>query len=342
MGRAMSHKIALYFEDGVTQFITCLDGEKVAEAAYRYGVNIPLDCREGACGTCKAHLDAGKIHMEDYVEEALSKDEEAAGQILTCKTTALSDLVVRIPASSEVCLKAPPAPMNATVAALEPLSDSGFLLTLEGADLAKLDFLPGQYANITVPGTNEHRAYSFASLVNRDSNRVEFLLRRVPGGLMSGYLAERAKIGDQLTLRGPLGSFYLRAVHRPLLMLAGGTGLAPFLAMLELIRDRGDTHPIHLVYGVNREDDLVAVDRLAAFADALPAFSFTTCLAQPQKPYPNTGFVSDFIANEHFHHGNVDIYLCGPPPMVEAVERVIAERGVTPANIHYEKFLASR
>lgn len=338
----MSHKIALYFEDGVTQFITCLDGEKVAEAAYRYGINIPLDCREGACGTCKAHLDAGKIHMEDYVEEALSKEEEEAGQILTCKTTALSDLVVRIPASSEVCLKAPPAPMTVSIAALTPLADSGFILTVEGPDLAKLDFLPGQYANLTVPGTEEHRAYSFASLVNRTNNSVDFLLRKVPNGLMSGYLAERAKIGDKMTLRGPLGSFYLRAVQRPLLFLAGGTGLAPFLAMLELLVERGDTHPVHMVYGVNREDDLVALDQLDDFKKKLPHFSYTTCLAQPAKPYPNTGYVSDFMAPEAFHNGNVDIYLCGPPPMVEAVERVIAERGITPANIHYEKFLASR
>jgi benzoate/toluate 1,2-dioxygenase reductase subunit len=164
----------------------------------------------------------------------------------------------------------------------------------------------------------------------------------VPNGLMSGYLGERAKIGDELSLRGPLGSFYLRPVVRPLLMLAGGTGLAPFLAMLQQIRAKGDTQPIHLVYGVNREEDMVAVEQLEAFAAAMPFFSFTTCLATPKKHYPNTGYVSDFMAPEHFHDGNVDIYLCGPPPMVEAVERVIAERGITPANIHYEKFLASR
>lgn len=338
----MGHKIALYFEDGVTQFITCLDGEKVAEAAYRYGINIPLDCREGACGTCKAHLDAGKIHMSDYVEDALSPTEEAAGQILTCKTTALSDLVVRIPVSSESCLKGPPPALSVRIAALESLSDSGFMLTVEGEDLKKLDFLPGQYANITVPGTDQHRAYSFGSLVDRAALRVSFLIRRVPNGLMSGYLAERAQIGDVLSLRGPLGSFYLRRVQRPLLMLAGGTGLAPFLAMLALLRAQGDSHPVHLVYGVNREEDLVAVDQLQDFAKTLPNFSFTTCLATPQRHYPNTGYVSDFMAPEHFHNGNVDIYLCGPPPMVDAVERVIAARGVTPAAIHYEKFLASR
>lgn len=343
----MSHKIALSFEDGLTRFITCLDGETVAGAAYRYGINIPLDCREGACGTCKSDLEAGHVHMEDYVADALSPEEAAAGRILTCKSTPLGDCVVRVPVASELCLKAPPGPITARIAALEPLADSGFRLVVEGADIGTLDFLPGQYANITVPGTAEHRAYSFSSLVDRAANRVEFLIRRVPGGLMSGYLAERAKVGDALTLRGPLGGFYLRPIRRPVLMLAGGTGLAPFLAMLERIaeikdKQAGSDKPIHLVYGVNREEELVALDRLEAFARTLPGFGFTTCLAQPRSPYPNTGFVSDFLAPELFHGGDVDVYLCGPPPMVEAVERVIAARGIAPASVHYEKFLASR
>lgn len=338
----MSHKIALSFEDGVTRFITCLDGETVASAAYRSGVNVPLDCREGACGTCKAHLESGRVRMEDYVEDALSPAEEAAGRILTCKTTALSDCVVRIPAASTLCLKTPPGPVEGRIAALEPLADSGFLLTLEGEGIGTLDFLPGQYANLGVPGTNEHRAYSFSSLVERERGRVEFLIRRVPGGLMSGYLAERARVGDVMSLRGPLGGFYLRAIGRPVLMLAGGTGLAPFLAMLERIRETGSAYPIHLVYGVNREEELAGLERLEGFTRSVPGFGFTVCLARPARPCANTGFVSDFLAPEHLHGGDVDVYLCGPPPMVEAVERVIAGRGVVPVNVHYEKFLASR
>lgn len=338
----MTYKIAFNFEDGATRFVSCLDGEKLADAAYRQGVNIPLDCREGACGTCKCRLDDGRVHMEDYIEDALSPDEEAAGHILACKSTALSDLVVNVPVASSVCLKAPAAPFNVRVAALTKLSDSAFSLTVEGDDLAKLDFLPGQYANLTAPGTDRQRAYSFSSLVDRAANRVDFLIRRVPGGLMSDWLADVAKPGDALTMRGPLGGFYLRPVRRPLLMLAGGTGLAPFLAMLETIRRRGDVQPVHLVYGVNREEDLVMTDALEATAAALPFFSFTACLAQPRNPFPNTGYVTDFIDPAHFHGGDVDMYLCGPPPMVEAAERVLAERGVKPAGVFYEKFLASR
>ncbi len=337
----MPHKIALNFEDGVTRFLDCLDGEKIADAAYRRGVNIPLDCREGACGACKSHLEAGRVRMEDYVEDALSAEEEAAGMILTCKSTPLSDCVVRILSASTACFSRPQEALPVRIAALRPVSDSGFVLSVEGESLAALDFLPGQYATLTVPGTAEQRAYSFSSLVDRAANRVEFLIRRVPGGLMSGYLAERARVGDALQLSGPKGGFYLRPVVRPLLFLAGGTGLAPFLAMLELLRGRGDTQPVHLILGVNREADLVAEARLQAFAAALPAFTYTTCLATPEAPHPRTGFVHAFITPEHLHGGDVDVYLCGPPPMVTAVERTLDGLGTRPAGLYYEKFLAS-
>lgn len=85
-----------------------------------------------------------------------------------------------------------------------------------------LAFLPGQYINIQVPGTQQVRAYSFSSLPGEREGR--FLIRNVPGGVMSQWLTRQAAAGDRLTLSGPMGSFYLRNGKRPLLMLAGGTG----------------------------------------------------------------------------------------------------------------------
>ena len=118
---------------------------------------------------------------------------------------------------------------------------------LRGEALASLAFLPGQYVNLQVPGSEQRRAYSFSSLAK--DGEVSFLIRNVPGGLMSGFLSGTARAGDSLAMDGPLGSFYLREIHRPLLMLAGGTGLAPFTAMLERIAEQGSAHPLHLVYG---------------------------------------------------------------------------------------------
>ena len=335
----MSHKIALNFEDGVTRFIDAKVGETVADAAYRQGVNIPLDCRDGACGACKCFAEAGSYDMGDnFIEDALSDDELQQGYVLTCQMRAESDCVVRVPASSAVC-KTQQASFNAEIREVRALSASSIGLTIAGAELESLAFLPGQYVNLQVPGTSETRAYSFSSL--QSGGAVSFLIRNVPGGLMSSFLGNQAKAGDAMTLTGPLGSFYLRDIKRPLLLLAGGTGLAPFLAMLEKIAAEGSAHPLHLIYGVTNDFDLVEMDKLEAFAARIPNFTFAACVANPESSHPLKGYVTQHIAPGQLNDGDVDIYLCGPPPMVEAVSQDLRQRGIQPANFYYEKFAAS-
>lgn len=213
-------------------------------------------------------------------------------------------------------------------------------MTLTGEALTQLSFLPGQYANLQVPGTDQHRAYSFSSMPS--DNAVSFLIRNVPGGLMSGYLRDKAKSGEAMTLAGPLGSFYLRDIKRPVLMLAGGTGLAPFLAMLDkVVAEGGSAHPIHLIYGVNTDTDLVELDKLDAFAKALPNFTYALVVVAADSTQPKKGYVTQHIEPAQLNDGDVDIYLCGPPPMVEAVAQNLRERAIQPANFHYEKFVAS-
>lgn len=335
----MSYKVALNFEDGVTRFIEVNAGETVADASYRQGINIPLDCRDGACGACKCLAESGRYDLGDnYIEDALSEAEKAEGLVLTCQMRLESDSVLRIPASSELC-KTEQASYEALISDVRALSDSVISLSIKGAALNKLSFLPGQYVNLKVPGTEQTRAYSFSSLPHE--GEVNFLIRNVPGGLMSGYLSRQAKVGDAMTLTGPLGSFYLREVRRPVLMLAGGTGLAPFTAMLEKITKTGSEHPIHLIYGVTQDIDLVEMERLQAFVASIPNFSFTACVANPESSHPQKGYVTQHMEPVHLNDGEVDIYLCGPPLMVEAVNKFLREQGIEPTSFHYEKFAAS-
>ncbi|MBF8756708.1 benzoate 1,2-dioxygenase electron transfer component BenC [Pseudomonas guariconensis] len=335
----MSFQIALNFEDGVTRFIQADGHETVADAAYRQGINIPLDCRDGACGTCKCQAEAGRYDLGDnFIEDALNEDEIAQGFVLTCQMRALSDCVVRIPASSQLC-KTEQASFEAAISDVRQLSESTIALSIKGEALNRLAFLPGQYVNLKVPGSEQTRAYSFSSL--QKDGEVSFLIRNVPGGLMSSFLTSLAKAGDQMTLAGPLGSFYLRPIQRPLLLLAGGTGLAPFTAMLEKIAEQGSEYPLHLIYGVTNDFDLVELDRLQALAARIPNFTFSACVANPDSQYPQKGYVTQHIEPRHLNDGDVDVYLCGPPPMVEAVSHYIREQGITPANFYYEKFAAA-
>lgn len=335
----MSYTIALNFEDGVSRFINCGPSETIADAAYRQGVNVPIDCRDGACGTCKCFAENGKYEMGDYIDDALSEAEAAEGYVLTCQMRPKSDCVVLVPASSAVC-NTKQVTYTIRIREVRPLSDSTFSLVLEGDALNKLGFLPGQYANLQVPGQAQHRAYSFSSSVQ--DGTVSFLIRNVPGGLMSGFLAGQAAAGAEMQLAGPLGSFYLREIRRPILMLAGGTGLAPFLAMLDkIVASGGSPHPIHLIYGVNTDRDKVEIDRLEAFAAQIPHFTFAVCVVDPESVEPRKGYVTQHIEPSQLNDGDVDIYLCGPPPMVEAVASFLKARSVPSASFHYEKFAPS-
>ena len=334
----MAYRIALNFEDGVTRFIDANEGELVADAAYRLGLNIPMDCRDGACGTCKSFCESGQYQLGSYIDDALTRDEAEQGYVLTCQMKAKSDCVLRIAASSASC-KVKASAFAAKLSVVRKLSPTsiGFAVQLQAG--AALSFLPGQYVSVGVPGTAQSRSYSFSSMPK--DGEVEFLVRNIPGGLMSSWLSEQATVGDSLTITGPIGSFYLRDVSRPLVFLAGGTGLAPFLAMLEELQRVGSTQPIHMVYGVTNDADLVEMDKLQAFAAAMPNLTLSTCVADPNASHPHKGYVTHHLPDAALHGGDVDIYLCGPPPMVDAVRNWLTGKGITPKNFYFEKFSAS-
>ena len=270
---------------------------------------------------------------DDYIEDALSDDEKESGLVLTCQMVPQSDCVIAVPASSTVC-KTEQIKFAATVAKVEPHNDAAVVLELDVDAVAPV-FLAGQYVNIDVPGSGQHRSYSFSSAPGQ--SKVSFLIKRIPGGVMSTWL-DAAQPGHKLELTGPLGSFYLRAVERPLLFLAGGTGLAPFLSMLEVLARTNSQQKIHLIYGVTRDLDLVQVDAIEAYVAKLPNFSYTTVVAEAESNHPHKGWVTQHMPAEALNDGDVDVYLCGPPPMVDAVRKHFDDNGVKPNSFHYEKF----
>lgn len=338
----MTYRIALNFEDGATRFIDCNAGEKVLDAAYRNKVNLPMDCSDGVCGTCKCHCEAGSYDLGDeYIEDALTQDEAAEGMVLTCQMVPASDCVIQVPVPASAC-KIAAGTVETEVTAIDRLSSNRVRLSVKAVGAALPHFLPGQYVNMAIPALDGlTRSYSFSSAPGAEI--ATFLIRNVPGGAMGSYLDHRAAPGDRIAMHGPLGSFYLRAPKRPLLFIAGGTGIAPILSMLELLAtDCTHGHPVHLVYGVHDEADLVEMERIEALSGRIEGFSVTTTCSGLVSGHPAVGRVTDHLEPAHYHGGDVDIYLCGPPEMVEVARAHVADSGIEVAGFHYEKFIPAQ
>lgn len=330
-----SNEVALTFEDGVTRVIRVGRFETIMDAAYKARINLPSDCRDGACGTCKSFCISGEFDPGDFIDDAMTEDELDRGYLLTCQSEPESDMVIEVPATSEMA-KTSAAEFKATISDLRHHSDSTVAFSLDVENRDDLAFLPGQYMNLQVPGTSEVRSYSFSSGTQDD--HASFMVRITPNGAMSDYLSQRAKVGDELTMTGPYGSFFLRAPQRRMLLLAGGTGLAPLLSMLEKMVTDDITQPVHLIYGVSNDIDVVGLDLLDAYTEKLPNFTYSYCVSHPEQHHENIGYVTSFITDEHLAGGDVDVYLCGPPAMVNAVEGWFKDQGITPANFYFERF----
>lgn len=336
----MTYHIALQFEDGVTRFIGCEPNEKVADAAYRQKLNIPLDCRDGACGTCRCHCESGSYDMpaSSYVDDALTSEEAAQGYVLSCQMKPTSDCVIKVPTTSAAC-KIGVDSFDGAVAAVDRLSDSTFGLSIKLDNEGVPGFLPGQYMNVQIPGTALTRAYSFSSAPG--ASHAEFVIRNVPNGRMSAWLGNDAQPGGRITITGPYGSFYLRPVTRPVVFLAGGTGLAPFLSMLDVLARNGSPQPVRLVLGVTNDADLVALDKLGRIKAEHDWFDYRTCVAAPESTHERKGYVTQHVDAAWLNGGDVDIYLCGPMAMVDAVRHWLEQENIQPASFHYEKFTPS-
>jgi naphthalene 1,2-dioxygenase ferredoxin reductase component len=202
-----------------------------------------------------------------------------------------------------------------------------------------IEFSPGQYAQLQF--TPEHiRPYSMAGLCA--DGELEFHVRLVPDGRVTGYIAQALKVGDAVRVSGPLGSAYLRRKHTgPMLCVAGGTGLAPILSVLRGALAADMRNPVHLYFGVRSERDIYGHEWLVGLQKRHPGLHVHTVVASGRAPGCRTGLVTDAIRQDWPKLDDFRAYLCGAPPMVEATSLLIRQMGVLPEHIHADAFYAS-
>jgi propane monooxygenase reductase component len=318
------------------------EDETVLNAAFRQGVMLMHGCKEGQCSACKSFLLDGEVDMDRYSTFALPDYEQDEGWTLLCKAHAVSDLTVELINYDEEILRSGIAlrTVQSTVVGVDELTHDIRRLTLKVNDAAGFDFHPGQYVDIRIPGSSEHRSFSMANIPSPDG-LLEFMIKLYPGGHFSGLLADGSiSPGDQLELKGPYGVFTLRDTDRQMVFIGGGAGMAPILSLVRGMQERGTTRRGVYYYGARTEADLFHLDELGALSTELPGFSFVPALSEGSDNgwRGEQGLITDVVDRLEPELQDVDAYLCGPPPMVDAAIALLVARGVPEAQIYFDKF----
>jgi len=307
-------------------------GANLLEALRDAQVPVSYSCMAGRCGTCRCRVVDGEVLDSGRTQQNPLDGEDS--WVLACQTFLTEPCTIEIPEPDEVVVH-PARIVKATVQTIETLTHDIRRLVLKPAK--PIEFSPGQYAQLQF--TPEHvRPYSMAGLAG--DGTLEFHVRVVPGGRVSGYIADTLRPGDAVRVSGPLGTAYLRRTHDgPMLCVAGGTGLAPILSILRGAIAQGMPNPVHLYVGVRSPRDLYGLDWLAEIERRHPAFKWHLVVTSGGDPREQRcGLVTEAIEQDLGPLDGWRAYLCGSPPMVEAATVLVRRKGMDATRIHADAF----
>jgi CDP-4-dehydro-6-deoxyglucose reductase len=316
--------------------------QSLLDAALGASWNLPHSCMGGNCGLCKARLLRGEITYPNGRPLGLSDAEMAAGYVLLCQARAESDLELELqdvrPADRTDTMRLP-----CRIETAVPVASDVMRVLLRPPPVLKFAFKPGQYIDILLPG-GRRRSFSIASPPH-DARILELHVRRVPGGEFSEWLFGGVALqpADALiTIEGPLGQFVYRerpCGAGPILMVAGGTGLAPLLSILRHVIEKKIDRELMLYWGVRGMRDLYADLSLRRLLEGTTRMRYVPVLSQAESQWRGrTGYVHAAVLQDLGDLGACDIYAAGPPAMITSVRREFPARGAVPDRLYCESF----
>jgi CDP-4-dehydro-6-deoxyglucose reductase len=300
-------------------------GETVLSAALRQGVGLPYGCRNGTCGSCAARLISGRVGYPSGKTEAL--EGKTADTCLACQAVPETDLVLEVrEVESAALIEVRTLPCR--VVRKELLNHDVARLYLKLPEGQRLQFFAGQYLDFILRDGRK-RAFSIANAPH-DDELIELHVRHVPRGEFTDYVFESMKEKTILRIQAPLGTFFLREESdRPMILMGGGTGFAPLKGMIEHAFHVGVDRPMHLYWGVRSRRDLYLPDLPITWAREHAGFSYTPVLSEPDPGWTGRrGFVHQAVVEDHPDMSGFDVYMSGPPIMVEAGRDAFESRGL--------------
>ncbi|VAW65777.1 2-polyprenylphenol hydroxylase and related flavodoxin oxidoreductases / CDP-6-deoxy-delta-3,4-glucoseen reductase-like [hydrothermal vent metagenome] len=313
-------------------------GESILDAAMRQDIDLPYGCRGGVCGSCTGYLIEGEVYYDD---EPIALDDEmkANKQALFCIAKTTQDLQISID-EIEGLENLEVRQMGCHVSSKNHLCHDVISLQITLDNNERLQYHAGQYIEFMLED-GKRRAFSIANAPHKD-DLIELHIRHVDGGLFTDFLFQSMPEHSALQVQGPLGSFYLREGRdRPLILMGGGTGFGPLKAMIEHIEHVGFNQPVHLFMGVRALRDLYMSDMVNQWINKNSQLSFVPVLSNPGDEdnwQGETGFVHQVVARQFGDLSAFDIYISGPPPMVNAAADLFTQQGASKDHMFSDAF----
>lgn len=326
-------------------------GETLLNAAFRQGIALPHGCKEGQCSACKCILADGEIDMLRYSTFALNDSEKDSGHILLCRARAYSDVEVELLNYDEELLSRSIAvkSFNGHVTRIAKLTHD--IRNIEIELEAPIKFWAGQYVDITVTtqaGETITRSFSMAN-PPLQAQKLEFIIKKYPEGRFSGELdSGGVRIGAAVTLVGPYGACFRRQGRDgPVILVGAGSGMSPVWAILRDHVASGERRPVYFFYGARTRADLFYLEEIAALTRAHPDVTFIPVLSHAGDDADwrgERGFVHERVdakLKELALDGAGDVYACGPPPMIDALQPVLFMNGFESERVFFDRFTTS-
>jgi Na+-transporting NADH:ubiquinone oxidoreductase subunit F len=300
-------------------------------------VFLPSACGgKATCGTCKFRLIDDVPSVKPTEEPFLNQQEIESGVRLSCQQKVKPDMKIVLPPG---LLSA--KDFETIVEHVEDLTYDIKLVRFKLINPSTIDFKPGQFMQIKVPGIEVVRAYSLASNPS-EKDFVEMIIRYVPKGQATTFVHKAVEKGDKITLIGPFGDFYLQEdSNKPIICIAGGSGKAPIRSILYRLKELGMNREVKYFFGARAVRDLYFTEEFIELEKEFPNFKYIPALSEPLKEdnwKGPTGLITEVLDLMVDDLSNHEAYLCGSPGMIDACIKVLNKHNIKEKNVYYDKF----
>ena len=345
-------KVTIESNTGVFD-VECAPTERILHAGLAHGLALPYECSTGTCGTCRGRIVSGHAHVEWDAAPGFARLKREKGDILMCQARPTSDCTLRVPAriTAHADPETVPAHRTARIENVRRLVHD--VLDFELVLSRPMTFDAGQFVVVETPGIAGGRAYSMVNF-ERDTGRLRLVVKQMPGGKFSDWLFGGDPVGKELAVFGPLGraTFHPREGRR-LLCVAGGSGIAGMMAILERAVREGHfkEQSGRVFFGVRTLADAFYLEELAEFAaaaggrlDVTLALSHEPASAEAHPRFPAIRLAAGMVGEAMMRamagrYENVVAFVAGPPVMVDGVLHYLTREARIPRSlVRYDKF----